>query len=122
MRLLPIAVLATACSHPDDVEGVWSGACTFDGDEVGVGIDISEAKYGIVDGDITYTWLGDEWQGTIDGIHSDDVLELSIEVEFEGDWTWTGDFEGDLDGSDLTGLMTLSADQFELEGDCLLEN
>lgn len=123
MRVLLAAALAAGCAEykAEDVEGTWVGSCAFDDDEVAVELDVSSAKWGIVEGDIRFEWEGDEWDGEVDGTHSGDVVELSIAVEFEGDVTWDGLFEGDLDGNELSGPMHLEGGPFELDGDCFLE-
>lgn len=121
MRMLLIVALAAGCNYADEVEGQWAGACDFDGDEVAVSLDINSAKYGIVEGYVAFEWRDASWSGTIDGTHSEDVLELSIFVFFDGAIEWEGLFEGDLDGSELSGPMHLEGGDFVLDGTCFFE-
>jgi len=117
-----MALFACGCSQADEFEGDWTGFCEFDFDEVDVLLDIYDAKYGIVDGQVSFTWQYDEWVGEIDGTLSKDDVELSIDVQFEGDITWDGLFEGDIDDNEMHGTMWLEGGPFQLEGECYFED
>jgi hypothetical protein len=120
-RTIAMLFLLSGCTSPDEVEGEWLGICDFDGDEVEVLVDISSASHGIVDGDIQFNWRRKEWSAELEGTRSEDVVELSFEIEFDGEYAWDGLLEGDLDSNSIEGPMTLDGGEFDLEGDCVLD-